>query len=95
MAVCAREGNRPALRGAHVGGTARANHAEHLGPGCVREGDATSDRSISYPRIHLSSIKAFAGPEYEEAIYHPEDKKFLLKLNLRVTHYEVLVDPVQ
>jgi heme-degrading monooxygenase HmoA len=42
----------------------------------------------------FESIKAFAGPEYEKAVYYPEDKKFLLKLNPRVTHFEVLVGPV-
>ena len=36
------------------------------------------------------AIKAFAGPEYEKAVYYPEDKKFLLELEPRVTHYEVL-----
>jgi heme-degrading monooxygenase HmoA len=41
----------------------------------------------------LNSIKAFAGPEYEKAVYYPEDKQFLLKLDPLVTHYEVLVSP--
>jgi heme-degrading monooxygenase HmoA len=36
------------------------------------------------------AIKAFAGPDYEKAVYYPEDEKFLLKLEPRVTHYEVL-----
>jgi len=39
----------------------------------------------------LESIKAFAGPEYERAVYYPEDEKFLLKLDPLVTHYDVLV----
>jgi heme-degrading monooxygenase HmoA len=39
----------------------------------------------------LASIKAFAGHEYEKAVYYPEDKKFLLNLNPHVSHYEVLV----
>ena len=43
----------------------------------------------------FESIKAFAGPEYEKAVYYPEDKKFLLKLDPRVTHFEVLVGPVR
>jgi len=42
----------------------------------------------------FESIKTFAGPEYENAVYHPEDKKFLLKLDPHVTHFEVLVHPV-
>jgi heme-degrading monooxygenase HmoA len=36
------------------------------------------------------AIKSFAGPEYEKAVYYPEDKKFLLELEPHVTHYEVL-----
>lgn len=43
----------------------------------------------------LESIKAFAGPEYEKAVYYPEDERFLLNLNPQVTHYEVLLGPVQ
>jgi len=42
----------------------------------------------------LDSIKAFAGPDYERAVYYSEDKKFLLKLDPLVTHYDVLVGPV-
>jgi len=36
------------------------------------------------------AIKAFAGTEYEKAVYYPEDKKFLLELEPNVRHYEVL-----
>jgi heme-degrading monooxygenase HmoA len=39
------------------------------------------------------AIKAFAGPEYENAVYYPEDEKFLLELDPHVTHYEVLASP--
>jgi heme-degrading monooxygenase HmoA len=42
----------------------------------------------------LESVKAFAGPEYEKAVYYPEDEKFLLSLNPHVTHYEVLLGTV-
>lgn len=41
----------------------------------------------------LESIKAFAGNEYEKAVYYPEDEKFLLSLSPHVSHYEVLVAP--
>jgi len=43
----------------------------------------------------FESIKAFAGPDYEKAVYYPEDKKFLLKLAPQVTHFEALVGPVR
>jgi heme-degrading monooxygenase HmoA len=41
------------------------------------------------------AIRAFAGPEYEKAVYYPEDKKYLLELDPHVTHYEVLTAPSQ
>jgi heme-degrading monooxygenase HmoA len=41
----------------------------------------------------LDAIKAFAGPEYENAVYYPEDEKFLVERGPRVTHYEVLSGP--
>jgi heme-degrading monooxygenase HmoA len=39
------------------------------------------------------AIKAFAGADYERAVYYPEDERFLLRLDPRVTHYEVLSSP--
>ena len=41
------------------------------------------------------AIKAFAGSEYENAVYYPEDEKFLLERGPRVTHYEVLSTPTR
>jgi heme-degrading monooxygenase HmoA len=37
-----------------------------------------------------NAIKAFAGPDFEKAVYYPEDNKFLLSLDPHVTHYELL-----
>ena len=39
------------------------------------------------------AIKKFAGPDYEKAVYYPEDNKFLLELEPNVTHYEILTQP--
>jgi len=39
------------------------------------------------------AIKRFAGPDYEKAVYYPEDRKFLLELEPNVTHYEILTQP--
>ena len=39
------------------------------------------------------AIKAFAGPDPEEAVFYPEDEMFLLERGPRVTHYEVLASP--
>lgn len=39
------------------------------------------------------AIKAFAGPDYEKAVYYPEDEKFLVERGSSVIHYEVLASP--
>ncbi len=36
------------------------------------------------------AIEAFAGPDPEKAVFYPEDDRFLVERELRVTHYEVL-----
>lgn len=36
------------------------------------------------------AIKAFAGPDFEKAVYYPEDDKFLIDRGPKVEHYEVL-----
>jgi heme-degrading monooxygenase HmoA len=36
------------------------------------------------------AIKAFAGPDYEKAVYYPEDEKFLLDRHPKVEHFEVV-----
>lgn len=37
-----------------------------------------------------AAIKEFAGEDYEQARYYPEDEKFLLDLPPKVKHYKVL-----
>ena len=41
----------------------------------------------------LDVIREFAGDDVERARYYPEDEEYLLKLEPRVTHYEVLASP--
>ena len=41
------------------------------------------------------AIKAFAGADYEKAVYYPEDERFLSHLDPNVTHYEVLNPPLR
>ena len=41
----------------------------------------------------IDSIKAFAGEDVEVAKYYPEDEAFLLELEPKVLHYDVLVKP--
>jgi len=37
----------------------------------------------------LDAVKAFAGEDYETAIFYPEDERFLLERALRAKHFEV------
>ena len=39
----------------------------------------------------LEAIKGFAGPDYEKAVYYPEDRKYLKHLEPEVSHYEVVL----
>ena len=36
------------------------------------------------------AIKAFAGPDYENAVFYPEDDRFLVERDNHVDHYEVI-----
>lgn len=38
-----------------------------------------------------ADIKRFAGENYQQAVYYPQDPDFLLELPSNVEHYEVLV----
>jgi heme-degrading monooxygenase HmoA len=38
------------------------------------------------------AIAAFAGPDYEQAVYYPEDDEFLLEKEPGVHHYELVFD---
>jgi len=37
----------------------------------------------------LDAVKAFAGEDYERAVFYPEDDRFLVERDVVVTHYEV------
>jgi heme-degrading monooxygenase HmoA len=37
----------------------------------------------------LDAIKAFAGKDYEVAVFYPQDERFLIERDLRAAHYEV------
>ncbi|HEX9340743.1 MAG TPA: antibiotic biosynthesis monooxygenase [Thermoplasmata archaeon] len=41
----------------------------------------------------FDAIRRFAGRDMERAVYYPRDREFLLELEPRVSHYEVLVSP--
>jgi heme-degrading monooxygenase HmoA len=37
----------------------------------------------------LDAVRAFAGEEYETAVFYPEDDRFLVERDLTCTHYDV------
>ena len=41
----------------------------------------------------LEAIEEFAGDDIDHARYYPEDADFLIELEPKVTHYEVLTSP--
>jgi heme-degrading monooxygenase HmoA len=53
------------------------------------EGDASHFVLISYWES-LESIRGFAGDDPDRARYYPEDSGFLLEMEPRVMHYEVM-----
>jgi heme-degrading monooxygenase HmoA len=40
----------------------------------------------------VDAIKAFAGEDYEAAVYYPEDERFLVEREDTVKHYEVAAE---
>ncbi len=40
----------------------------------------------------LDAVKAFAGEDYETAVFYPEDDRYLVERDLTSTHYEVARD---
>lgn len=37
----------------------------------------------------MDAVRRFAGPSPEQAVFYPEDERFLIDKDLHVTHYEV------
>lgn len=37
----------------------------------------------------LDAVRAFAGEDYEVAVFYPEDERFLIERDLHATHFEV------
>ncbi len=55
------------------------------------EGEVTHFLTVTFWES-LEAIKAFAGEDYEQAKYYPEDKDFLLEFEPRVVHYTVVAE---
>src|SRR5216684_270653 len=39
----------------------------------------------------MEAVRRFAGPDVEKAVFYPEDKDFLVELESKVSHYQVMV----
>ena len=55
------------------------------------EGDVAHFNLITFWK-NIEVIKNFAGNTYETAKYYPEDEKYLLEFEEKVTHYEVFAE---
>jgi len=44
-------------------------------------------------RIVLATVRRFAGADVDRAKYYPEDAKYLLEMDPRVTHFELVAAP--
>jgi heme-degrading monooxygenase HmoA len=42
---------------------------------------------------NLDAVKRFAGEDFEEAVYYPEDQGILLEFEEKVTHFETYTIP--
>jgi heme-degrading monooxygenase HmoA len=56
------------------------------------EGDDAHFRFMSFWES-FDAVRAFAGDDLEKAVYFPKDREFLLFLDPKVRHYEVLEEP--
>jgi len=52
------------------------------------EGDLTEFAMVTF-WDSMDSITAFAGDDPEQAVFYPEDDRFLVERDLRVKHYDV------
>jgi heme-degrading monooxygenase HmoA len=55
------------------------------------DGDRTEFITLSLWES-LDAVKAFAGEDYEAAVYYPDDERFLIEREDTVKHYEVAAE---
>jgi len=53
------------------------------------EGDKAHFLTLSF-WTSFDAIRKFAGEQYEQAVYYPEDEAFLLEFEEKVVHYEIV-----
>jgi heme-degrading monooxygenase HmoA len=54
-----------------------------------RVGDRVEFLTLSF-WDSLEAVKGFAGPDVDRAVFYPEDDKFLIDRELKVSHYELI-----
>ena len=54
-----------------------------------RDADDRTEFVMFTLRESIDAVRAFAGEDYEAAVYYPEDERYLIDRDLRVRHYEV------
>lgn len=52
------------------------------------DGDRTEFVTLSF-WDSLDAVRAFAGDDVEQAVFYPEDDRFLVDRETRVTHYRI------
>jgi hypothetical protein len=54
-----------------------------------RDVDERTELMMFTPWDSLAAVKAFAGDEYESAVFYSEDERLLVERDLTSTHYEI------
>lgn len=79
-----------------TGVTALNGTPGNLGTWLLRRVDGkTAEFTVISLWESMETVKNFAGPAPEKAVYYPEDERYLLALDPHVRHYEILSRPEQ
>jgi heme-degrading monooxygenase HmoA len=80
--------------GAYIGETGLAGYAAtpgNRGAWLLRRDEADRTEFVTFTLWDsLDSIRGFAGDDVEQAVYYPEDDRYLIERDLTVRHYEVV-----
>jgi heme-degrading monooxygenase HmoA len=78
----------------YIGSTGMAEYRStpgNQGAWMLRRDDGDHSEIITFSLWDSrDSIRAFAGDDIDQAVFYPEDDRFLIERDLRVRHYEVV-----
>ena len=61
-----------------------------MAPWLLRRDEGDRTEFITYSTVGLlDSVRAFAGDDFERAVYYPDDERYLVERDDRVPHYSV------